>query len=642
MTKSNTTPKNGDTVLIPLNKLKKSPKNVRKVPHTKAEIEALAASIGARGLLQNLVVEPEARKARPTGFYLVTIGEGRRLAHLLRAKRKEIAKDEPVRCVIDADANAEEISLAENVIRSGMHPADEYEAFATLHRDHGMSAEDIGARFGVTPAVVRQRLKLGAVSPKLIAAYRDGKLNLEQLMGFAITDDHAAQERVWKELPHHSRSRAAILDALTEGQVPGDDRRAIFIGPKAYRAAGGAVVRDLFDREGGGYFADAALLSRLVREKLQTLAHEIIAEGWKWVSVEPEYDYERNATLRRIYPEAKPLSDAEQEKLDALEAEYNALCDSEGDDTEDAASQIERLEAEIAALTGAEQYRPEVIAMAGAIVSLGRDGESRIERGFIRPEDDAGEAAAGGADEPGGEVAARSTSPHSDKLVAELTAHRTAALRTELARHPAEALVALVHALAAATFYSGGVAHSCLDIRPVSVSLTSHAPGIEDSPAGRQIAERHEAWKRRLPERPAELWAFIGGLDDGERLRLLAHCTALTVDAVRAPKEHCAAQEVHVDDLARAVALDMTQYWQPTEAAYFGRVSKTVILDAVREAVSPEAADNLAGLKKAAMAQAAAQRLSGKGWLPALLRTPEAAPLADQPATMEDNHAEAA
>jgi ParB family transcriptional regulator, chromosome partitioning protein len=71
---------------------------VRQVPHAKADIQALAASIAAKGLLQNLVVEPEHNgEGKLTGYYLVTIGEGRRLAHLLRAKRKEIKK--PSRCV---------------------------------------------------------------------------------------------------------------------------------------------------------------------------------------------------------------------------------------------------------------------------------------------------------------------------------------------------------------------------------------------------------------------------------------------------------------------------------------------------------------------------------------------------------------
>jgi ParB family transcriptional regulator, chromosome partitioning protein len=131
MTTTTHTAETGTTLFIPLNRLKKSPRNVRKTPHPQADIEALAASIAAKGLLQNLVVEPELDgKGDATGYYLVTIGEGRRLAHQLRAKRKEIKKTEPVRCVIDTVHSAHEISLAENVIRSAMHPADQYEAFA--------------------------------------------------------------------------------------------------------------------------------------------------------------------------------------------------------------------------------------------------------------------------------------------------------------------------------------------------------------------------------------------------------------------------------------------------------------------------------------------------------------------------------
>jgi ParB family chromosome partitioning protein len=136
------TAETGSTLFIPLHRLKKSPKNVRKTPHPKADIEALAASIAASGLLQNLVVEPEREpQGKETGYYLVTIGEGRRLAHLLRARRKEIRKTELVRCMLDIGHNAQEISLAENVIRSAMHPADQFEAFAKLHDDEGMAAE---------------------------------------------------------------------------------------------------------------------------------------------------------------------------------------------------------------------------------------------------------------------------------------------------------------------------------------------------------------------------------------------------------------------------------------------------------------------------------------------------------------------
>jgi ParB family transcriptional regulator, chromosome partitioning protein len=120
----------GTEVFIPLNKLKKSPKNARKTPHSEAAIEAYAASIAAKGILQNLVVEPELDgDGSATGFYFVTIGEGRRLAQLLRVKRKEIKKTEPIRCIVDTANDPHEISLDENVTRENMHPADQFEAF---------------------------------------------------------------------------------------------------------------------------------------------------------------------------------------------------------------------------------------------------------------------------------------------------------------------------------------------------------------------------------------------------------------------------------------------------------------------------------------------------------------------------------
>jgi ParB/RepB/Spo0J family partition protein len=173
----------GKEIFIPLNKLKKSPKNARKTPHSEAAIEAYAASIAAKGILQNLVVEPELDgDGAATGFYSVTIGEGRRLAQLLRAKRKEIKKTEPIRCIVDTANDPHEISLDENVTRENMHPADQFEAFKKLADERGFGAEEIAARFGVTPHVVRQRLRLGAVSPKLMEIYRNGDLALDQLI----------------------------------------------------------------------------------------------------------------------------------------------------------------------------------------------------------------------------------------------------------------------------------------------------------------------------------------------------------------------------------------------------------------------------------------------------------------------------
>ena len=120
--------------------------------------------------------------------------------------------------VLDGEDTVE-ISLAENEIRQAMHPADQFDAFKTL-ADQKMSDEDIAARFGVTVQVVRQRLKLARVSPKLIALYRKGEMPLDCLMAFAISDDHRQQEEIWKDLPAWSKGDAdSIRDTLTEAHI---------------------------------------------------------------------------------------------------------------------------------------------------------------------------------------------------------------------------------------------------------------------------------------------------------------------------------------------------------------------------------------------------------------------------------------
>jgi ParB family chromosome partitioning protein len=197
---------------IPLNKLIPSKSNVRKV--AASGIEGLAENILVNGLINNLSV-----KATADDTFEVIAGGRRHLAHKLLAKQGKIAADYGVRCdVLDPNTNAHEISLAENEMRQAMHPADQFDAFKKL-ADEGMGEDTIAARFGVTPAVVKQRLKLAVVSPKLLAIYRKGEMTLEQVMAFTLTDKHKQQEQVWKDLPQWSKERGegdAIRDQLTE------------------------------------------------------------------------------------------------------------------------------------------------------------------------------------------------------------------------------------------------------------------------------------------------------------------------------------------------------------------------------------------------------------------------------------------
>jgi ParB family transcriptional regulator, chromosome partitioning protein len=187
---------------IPFNKLMLAQANVRRVK-AGVSIEELAEDIARRGLLQGLNVRPilDAEGAE-TGRYEIPAGGRRFRALELLVKQKRLAKTAPVPCVVreaDTPILAEDDSLAENIQRAPLHPLDQFRAFQTL-RDKGMSEEDIAAAFFVGAPVVRQRLRLAAVSPKLLEVYGEDGMTLEQLMSFTVSADHARQEQVWENI----------------------------------------------------------------------------------------------------------------------------------------------------------------------------------------------------------------------------------------------------------------------------------------------------------------------------------------------------------------------------------------------------------------------------------------------------------
>ncbi len=620
---------------VPLNKLKPAKANVRKTGRDTG-IDELAASIAAHGLLHPLTVAPEMGKdGEPTGHFGVIAG-GRRLAALkLLAKRKALPKTAPVPCVT-VDDGGTEISLAENINQAPMHPADQFEAFAALQAQ-GLTAEDIGARFGLTARAVRQRLRLGAASPRLMALYREGDITLDQLMAFCLTDDHAAQERVWDSLTYN-KEPYLIRRLLMEGQVPLTDRRAVFVGAEAYEAAGGIINRDLFSQEEGhGYVTDVALLEQLVAAKLHEVADVVRAEGWKWVNISPEFDYREIAGLHRVYPKHRDLSEDEQQRLDALEREYEAV----PEDQPDFEAEVARLETEIEALRGEAVFDPDHIACGGAWVSLGDRGHARIERGFIRPEDlapaaeddlDSDAAENTGADildHPAQEHGEVEATQMPDKLLSNLSAHRTAALQHRLATQPDIAYLTVLYTFALQTFYWGDTRQTCLDIGLRYAALATYADNLDANPASRENEELHQRWAQRLPKTASALWTFIVDQTADDRAALLAHCAALTLDVLHRPGEGCLGKHAHADQLAAALSLDMTAYWQPTEESYFARVTKAQIGEAVRETKGEAEAGRMTGMKKSDMAKRAERLLADSGWLPQPLRSPE--PFLEEP-----------
>lgn len=535
---------------IPFNKLVLSQSNVRRVK-AGVSIEQLAESIAQRTLLQSLSVRAVVdADGQETGMYEVPAGGRRYRALELLVQQKRMAKTQPVPCVIRNDGIAEDDSLAENDERIGLHPLDQFRAFKALH-DGGMSEEDIAARHFVTAAIVKQRLRLASVSANLLDVYADDDMTLEQLMAFSVTADQARQEQVWEIVSRsHLDQPYQIRRMLTESSVRASDRRVYYVGLETYEAAGGTVLRDLFEHDDGGWLQDVQLLDRLVLEKLQVDAKTIAAEGWKWISVAVNFPYGHTDGLRELIGVPVEPSDDEQAAITALRAEYDKL-EAQYAEADELPEGIDQRLGEIEAALAAFDTRPTLydradIARAGAFVSLDRDGRLSVDRGYVRPEDEApasgdptmetssseqhpddeGEVSTpravitvGGAPSGGEEDDDDAIKPLPERLVTELTAHRTLALRNALANDPAMAFTAVLHNFVLATFYRFAPSNGCLEIAIRAPVLPAQAPGLNDSASAKAIQARHDAWKLRLPRDESVLWDTLTGFDETEQSR---------------------------------------------------------------------------------------------------------------------------
>jgi ParB family chromosome partitioning protein len=625
-------------ILVPLSQLqpRRSKRNVRTTP--RQSIPELAASIARLGLLQNLIV-----MAAADGEHYEVVAGDRRLTALKRlAKKKRIPADYEVPCLLVADASARTVSLAENVQREAMHPADQFAAFAALVNE-GRPIEDIAADFGVSPLVVQRRLKLANVSPRLLADYRSGTpgaVTLEQLMALTVTDDHAAQEAAFYGAPDWQRSPSALRERLTERDINAMHPRVRFVGLDAYTEAGGGLRRDLFaEGEAGSYLTDAALLETLVRAKLDARAEAVRAEGWGWVEVTShiraaDRQAFQNAPRQRREPtarEARRLASL-QSRLDTIDTMLEDAYDAEDEDrVATLQGRHDQVAGELQAIEDALQdYAPDVRAVAGAIVTLDGEGEVVIHRGLLREAEAKAlrtleklrkDFAVGGAaanDEGDAANEAPQAATVSDRLAQRLSAHRTAALQIEVARHPHVALAALVHGMVRTVLQPGAYG----DGLPLGVRLTMQdrlegmAPDWPESPAAVALRELQQVAGKALPQDSAERFAVLLAKPQDELVRLLAVCVAATVDVVtpRATPRPSGAE------LAQAVGLDMAAWWKPTTAGYFQHLPKAAILDAVRQ-YAPVHVTRLSKLKKGVMASEAERLVEGTGWLPAVFQT---------------------
>jgi ParB family chromosome partitioning protein len=632
---------------IPFNKLVLSQANVRKTK-VGVSIEELAEDIARRTLLQSLSVRPvlDAGGAE-TGMFEVPAGGRRYRALELLVKRKQLARNALIPCVVRTSGLAEEDSYAENMQRAPLHALDQFRAFQILV-ERGQPEEEIAVAFNTTVAIVRQRLRLAAVAPALLDVYADDGLSLDQLMAFTVNPDPERQLQVWEMIQKsHGREAFRIRRLLTEGAVRASDRRAQFVLDE-YKAAGGAIMRDLFEADQGGWLQDPGLLERLVLERLALEGQTLAREGWKWVETAVDFPYGHIYGLRHLTGEPAPLSAEENTSLAALQAEQAGHEEAYADADEYPEAIDQRL-AEIETAIDALRARPvtygqDELAIAGAFLSIDNNGQPRIERGFVLPQDEPApdpieEILADAAPDEHDETAADETDtpetpatevdepddparPLPDRLVSEMSVHRTLALRDALAGAPDLAFLAVLHALCLALF-SRGRFDSCLEIDGRMIAYSQQGPGLGDTPCALAIEARHKAWADQLPRDPGQMWDALTAFEHDSRQMLFAHCAGMTVNALYEGWNRRPRPLAHADILAQALDLDMNAAgWSPTVETFLGRVTKSQVLQAVREAKGEDAAAPLASLKKDEMAEQAARLLVGSGWLPKPLRTP--------------------
>ena len=633
---------------IPLDRLERSPANVRRTEAGKTAFAELKASIAAHGLLENLVAR-SIGPGKDSGEHYAVIAGARRLAALNDlASDGVLAADHPVPCrVIDNGLADSELSLAENVVRVAMHPADQVQAFGTLAND-GASVAEIAARFGVSERTVEQRLRLGNAAPEILDAYRAGEIDLETLKAFAVTTDRARQMAVWEQVSDqgYRPSGWQIKRMLTQDRVPAAAAIATFVGVDAYEAAGGVVDRDLFadQDEWGIWFEDADLLGKLAMDRLQAAADEL-ATRWKWAEARIEVNWSDLARFGRVHPTPGETTDEEKAECERLHIRHDELVNMNEDEwTGELAAEGESIETRLAEIDAAVEaravFRPEDIAISGCIVTVSSEGRMQLVQGLVRPgdipeaqadndadtpQDGTGHAHAGTAGDgtssiqaptlsgpampparPDPEAEARKDAGVGIGLGDDLRSIRTALVKAHLAEEFGAAFDLLLFQMARAVFTPGYHDHA-LDI---AVRETPDRPPLRAnddafgtmSPGEAMLVDRsHLSFDWLTMEDDGESFAALCALPETDKQRLFAACVARTV------KGQLAFEADARPELEATVArldIDFAAQFRPTAEMFWSRARKDRMLAVARETLGEEWAHAHRKDKKATLSTA--------------------------------------
>ena len=151
-----------------------------------AELEELADSIRAHGVLQPVLVRPLAG-----GRYELLAGERR-----LRAAR--IAGLERLPAVVRPAAEGERLELAmiENMARQDLNPVEAANACAALVEEFGLTKEEVGRRVGRSRVAISNLVRLLELPDEVLSMLEAGELSEGHGRAVLQAPDHHARRRI--------------------------------------------------------------------------------------------------------------------------------------------------------------------------------------------------------------------------------------------------------------------------------------------------------------------------------------------------------------------------------------------------------------------------------------------------------------
>lgn len=547
---------------IEIGKLKVAAVNMRhgrKAP----DFSDILPSVKARGVIVPLLVRPGGDG---DSFEIVA---GRRRYFAAKAVAEEAGEVEPLPCAVMApgdDAAALEASLIENLARLDPDEMSQYETFVKLTKT-GKTIAEIAATFGITEVMVKRRLALGNLLPKIREAYRREEIDAETVRHLTLASK--AQQKDWLALfedPENYAPRAGRLKQWLFGGQEIATEVALF----PLEDYNGQIVADLFGER--AYFADPDLFWSLQNWAIAAKRDALLAEGWAEVEI-----LEPGERFRAYEHEATPKEEGGRIYI-------------------------------------AVSHRGEVEVHAGYLTEKEARRKRKAENGAASGEEDS---------------TAKAARPEITKATQNyLELHRHAAIRRKLLDHPGVALRLMVaHAIAGSALWMVTAEPQKPSNEAIGRSLAASKAQAAFEAERREILKlldlpQHGYTVTRCngdDYRTAQVFAVLLTLSDEQVARVLAFVMAETLESGTAV----------VEALGNHLKVDMAETWEP-DAAFFDLLKdKTVINAMVKQVAGKRVADgNLTATGKV-QKQIIRDCLAGSndrkkvaGWLPNYMAFP--------------------